>query len=231
MRRLLLCSIAIMSCRPETKVAEIPRVNMLTLVGALRLTGDVTKLPDIGGDVHLTVYSRGDEGYCLRRGAVLAEAQQLIRTPAKSDLTSGTATYSVKFEEPPGQTYPVTLFVTAEWQTTRARIHACETDTLFGVGETRNAFAAYGISGDEADTSACCHFFPQPLQLTGPGTVLENVDLTLTVRTTAPCSDPLARGDACYMRRNQDGTETACALALGTTRDDVLRDRDGNVCD
>ncbi len=230
MRPLLLCSLFFVACQAESKVAEIPRVDMLTVSGILKLTGDVTKLPDIGGDLHLTVYTRSDEGYCLRRGSVLAEAQQLIRTPAKADLAQGVA-YSVKFQEPPGQTYPLTLFVTAEWQNTRSRAHACEVDTLFGVGEARNAFAAYGVSGDDPDTSACCHFFPQALQLPGPATVLENVDLTLTVRTTAPCTDPLTRGDACYLRRNMDGTDTACALALGAARDDVLTDRDGKVCD
>ena len=231
MRRLLLPCLLIAACDPPPRVAEIPRVDLVSLSGKMTLTGDITKLPDIGGDIHLTLYERNDEGYCLRTSATFAEAAQVIRTPVKADLSSGTVTYSVRFEEPPGQTYPVTFYATAEWQNTRSRTHACEVDTLFGVGEVRNAFAAYGVTGNEPDTSACCHFFPQPLTIQGPETALENIDLTLSVRTTAPCSDPLARGDACYLRRNVDGTDHACAAALGASRDEVLVDRDGNVCD
>jgi hypothetical protein len=212
----------------EPRAAQIPRTEMLTLRGTIRLAGDVSKLPDVGGDVHLFVYERSDEGYCLRRDAVFAEATQLLRTPSRQELSAG-IDYEVHFLEPPGQTYdmPRSLYVTAVWQNTRALAHACEVNTLAGGVETFNAYGAHGVSGaqlDEPETSACCHFVPEAITLKEPGTELSGIDVTISVRP-ATCVDPLARGDACFYAQ-----DSACGAALGAARAEVLVDREGAAC-
>ncbi|MCC6808169.1 MAG: hypothetical protein IT381_12155 [Deltaproteobacteria bacterium] len=212
--------------------APIPRTDMLRLSGTLKLGGDVSKLPEVQGDVHLVVYTTAVEGYCLRKDAVLAEATQLVRTPSRQQLTEGMP-FEVLFEEPPGQTYPVTYYVTAEWQNTRLRTHRCEVDTLGGGPELRSAFAADGVSGAALagpTTSACCHFVPQARELKAAETVVENMELILAAPPDVVCVDPLSRGDVCALRRNPDGSDSACAVALGGERDQVFVDRDGKVC-
>lgn len=229
MYRIQYALLVLVACDNTPRQAPIPRTEMLALSGTIRLAGDTSKLPDVGGDVHLFVYERADEGYCLREGALFAAATQILRTPSKQELIGG-LDYEVRFNEPPGQTYdmPRSLYVTAVWQNTRSILHGCEVNTLVGGAETVNAFGAYGVVGaalDEPETSACCHFVPQAITLKEAGTAVEHVDLTLTVRPEPACVDPLSRADACFF-----AGDSACAQALGAARSEVLVDRDGVPC-
>jgi hypothetical protein len=219
-------------CRPRstsTGSTDTTTTDLVTLNGTLRLTGDTSKLPDVGGDVHLFLYSGGSEGYCAQANGIFAQATQLARTPSKQQLVDG-LDYEVRFEEPPGQTYPVTLYLVADWQQTRERVHECE--TVGGV-ESHDALAFYGVTGAALagpETSACCHFVPQAITLGAAGTTLDAIDLVFTVRPGVRCADPLERGDACYLRKNPDGSDTACATALGADKDKVLVAREGEAC-
>jgi hypothetical protein len=214
----------LLACGP-TGPREPDRTVALRMQGNVYVAGDTTTLAGGTGNVSFFIYRDSSEGFCLRTpSSLVTVARNIIRGYTADDLLTGQP-YAFEMLQPEGLEYPFDIYPVAVFQRAFSPDNVCEGDPAIYNGRGAN------VAADSA-TSACCGLIPAPIRVEGPDTELV-VDFNVVSdapRALAACSPNDVGFDRCALRRAPDGSDSACALALGEDAGALLRAADGTPC-